>query len=151
LSEGVTSISLGFLGASPFRRENPAYEGWISLDFLGFSRQNLDLSMGCAGFSAKVFSWALSWREKPEREPAVEAMRKGGTVHGTSLLQFLIVSNQLSSVPAPAPPVSACSSLLCKEELLSDVAAGSGLALSSIGGGLAGEPVLTVSDFVWQL
>jgi hypothetical protein len=28
--------------------KGPDYEGWISLDFLGFSRQNLDLSMGYA-------------------------------------------------------------------------------------------------------
>ena len=58
--------------------------------------------MGCAGFSAEVFSWALSWREKPERAPAVEAIRKGGIVHEASLLQFLIVSNQLSPDPVDA-------------------------------------------------
>jgi hypothetical protein len=54
--------------------------------------------MGCAGFSADFFSEALSWREKPERALAVEAIRKGGIVHGASLLQFLIVSNQLSKL-----------------------------------------------------
>jgi hypothetical protein len=39
---------LGFLSSSPFRRESPACEPWIVLDFLGFSRPNLDLSMGYA-------------------------------------------------------------------------------------------------------
>jgi hypothetical protein len=38
----------GFLGTSPFRCETPDYEGWISLDFLGFSRPNRDFSMGYA-------------------------------------------------------------------------------------------------------
>jgi hypothetical protein len=32
---------------------------WISLDFLGFSRPNRDISMGYAGFSLKNFSLAL--------------------------------------------------------------------------------------------
>jgi hypothetical protein len=39
---------LGFLGASPFRYESPDFGGWISLDFLGFSRANRDFSMGYA-------------------------------------------------------------------------------------------------------
>jgi hypothetical protein len=47
---------LGFLGAPQFRRGNPVYEGGNSLDFLGFSRPNRDLSMGCAGFAAEVLS-----------------------------------------------------------------------------------------------
>jgi hypothetical protein len=55
--------------------------------------------MGCAGFSAESFSWALSWREKPERAPKVEAIRKGGIAHRASLLQFPIIRNQLSSDP----------------------------------------------------
>jgi hypothetical protein len=38
-------------------------------------------------------------RKKPERAPAVEAIRKGGIVHGASLVQFLLLSNQLSSDP----------------------------------------------------
>jgi hypothetical protein len=32
---------------------------WISLDFLGFSRPNLDLSMGYTRFSAEGFFCAL--------------------------------------------------------------------------------------------
>ena len=37
-----------FLARGPFRSEGPAPEGWIVLDFLGFSRQNRDFSMGYA-------------------------------------------------------------------------------------------------------
>jgi hypothetical protein len=39
-------VDLDFLGESPFRCEGPANGGWIYLDFLGFSRVKLDLSMG---------------------------------------------------------------------------------------------------------
>jgi hypothetical protein len=42
---------------------------WISLDFLGFSRQNLDLSMGYTGFRGKIFSRAFS--------PGVKIRRNG--------------------------------------------------------------------------
>ena len=44
----VRSIRLGFLRSWPFRCEAPAYERWIVLDFLGFSRPNRDFSMGYA-------------------------------------------------------------------------------------------------------
>jgi hypothetical protein len=44
---------LGFLGLWLFRCGNPDREGWISLDFLGFSRPKRDFSMGYAGFSAE--------------------------------------------------------------------------------------------------
>ena len=42
------SIRLDFLGPGRFAAKTPDSEGWISLDFLGFSRQNLDFSMGYA-------------------------------------------------------------------------------------------------------
>jgi hypothetical protein len=47
---------LGFLGPWLFSLENPDSGGWISLDFLGFSRPNRDLSMGYAAQAIKVFS-----------------------------------------------------------------------------------------------
>jgi hypothetical protein len=53
------SIDLGFLGPLRFWPGRPENEAWISLDFLGFSRQNRDFSMGYAGFSAKKISRAL--------------------------------------------------------------------------------------------
>jgi hypothetical protein len=51
---------LGFLGAGPFRCENPENEGLISLDFLGFSRPNRTFSMGYTGKPTKVFSRRFS-------------------------------------------------------------------------------------------
>jgi hypothetical protein len=55
----VRRAHLGFLGASPFRRNSPDLEHWIFLHFLGFSRANLDFSMGYDGFSRQSFSHAL--------------------------------------------------------------------------------------------
>ena len=67
-------LRLGFLGAWLFCRESHAYEGWNSLEILGFSRLNLDLSMGYEGKSRKGFSRALPWREVAGTVPRV---RKG--------------------------------------------------------------------------
>jgi hypothetical protein len=53
------SICLGFLGAWRFRCENPVFERWTSLDFLGFSRPNRDFSMGYGGFSREEISRAF--------------------------------------------------------------------------------------------
>jgi hypothetical protein len=50
---------LDFLGAWAFRCEKPDRDYWISLDFLGFSRQNRDLSMGYGDKSAENFLIAL--------------------------------------------------------------------------------------------
>jgi hypothetical protein len=101
-------VDLGFLGPLPFRSERPALVGWILLDFLGFSRPNRDFSMGYADFSRKNISRAFSVAiAAPEREPAVEAMRKRRIIHGASLTWFLIICNRLSSAPFPfAPPRS---------------------------------------------
>jgi hypothetical protein len=49
-------VFLDHRGFCPGRPENKA---WISLDFLGFSRPNRDVSMSYAGFSAKKISRAL--------------------------------------------------------------------------------------------
>jgi hypothetical protein len=54
------STRLGFLETSRFAVKTPEFARWKSLDFLGFSRQNRDLSMGYAGFSLKNFSWPFS-------------------------------------------------------------------------------------------
>jgi hypothetical protein len=54
----VQSIHLGFLGGRPFVAKTPDYRGWICLDFLGFSRPNLDLSMGYVEKAWKIFSRA---------------------------------------------------------------------------------------------
>ena len=77
-------------------------EGWISLDFLGFSRPNRDFSMGYTGFSRKNIS-----------RPFSAASRGAGTVacgrgHAEgqdwpwgSLPRFLIFCKRLPSEPFP--------------------------------------------------
>jgi hypothetical protein len=44
--------------------------------------------------------WPYLGARGRDRAHAVKAIRKGGVVHGSSLLQFLIVSNELSSDPS---------------------------------------------------
>ena len=94
-------VNLGFLGPEPFCGKDPAFEGWISLDFLGFSRPNRDLSMGYTGFSLKSFSWPFCpWAfEAAGRTAADEAMRKRRGVHRASLTWILIFCSLLSSRP----------------------------------------------------
>jgi hypothetical protein len=53
------SIVWDFLARGSFAAKTPDHEGWISLDFLGFSRPNRDFSMGCAAFWRKKISRAL--------------------------------------------------------------------------------------------
>jgi hypothetical protein len=53
---------LDFLGPGRFAAKTPIASYWISLDFLGFSRPNRDLSMGYAGKSAEIFSLRFSLR-----------------------------------------------------------------------------------------
>src|SRR5580704_13280842 len=75
-----------FLPLGRFAAKNPAYESWISLDFLGFSRPNRDFSMGYTAFSGKNFSPSFSASaEAPEREPHGLGMRKRRSVDGSSL------------------------------------------------------------------
>jgi hypothetical protein len=73
------------------------------LDLFGFPwilSSETSLINGLHGiFRGKFFVTAL-WRKKPGRALKVEAVQKGGIAHGASLLQFLIVSKQLSSDPA---------------------------------------------------
>jgi hypothetical protein len=70
------------------------YEGWKSLDFLGFSRPNWAFSMGYAGFSLKEKSSALS-RDGGGvgRSASVFGEEKRGIAHETSLSHFLIFCN----------------------------------------------------------
>jgi hypothetical protein len=53
------TIHLGFLGPGRFAAKTPVHEGWIVLDFLGFSRSNQDFSMDYAARSAETFFSAL--------------------------------------------------------------------------------------------
>jgi hypothetical protein len=76
-----------FLARGSFAVKTPDHEGLISLDFLGFSRSNLDISMGYGGFLPEGFFSALfpGGFAAPGREPTVEAMRKGSIVHAGEL------------------------------------------------------------------
>jgi hypothetical protein len=55
------------------------------LDFLGFSRQKQDLSMGYADFSVRKISHALPQREKPENGRARSGDAAGGIGHEDKL------------------------------------------------------------------
>ena len=71
-------VDLGFLGASPFLCESPGYVCWISLDFLGFSRQNLDFSMGYEESSRYFFRMGFSRRsEASERATRIQGHAEG--------------------------------------------------------------------------
>jgi hypothetical protein len=70
---------------------------WISLDSLVRIET---YQWVVRDFPRRFFREPFLAREAPERDPAVEAIRNGLRLFmGASLLQFLIVSNQLSSDP----------------------------------------------------
>jgi hypothetical protein len=69
---------LGFLDSRLFRFGISRFRGWKSLDFLGFSRPNLYLSMGYAGFSPRKISRALWPMKPPGRAPARAFWGSGG-------------------------------------------------------------------------
>jgi hypothetical protein len=80
------SIPWVFLAGRRFTAKTVVYEGWIVLDFLGFSRPNRDLSMGYAEKARQIFFAALCLAfEAPGRATAVVAMRKGRIGHQVSL------------------------------------------------------------------
>jgi hypothetical protein len=64
-------IRFGFLGTSPFRCETPDYEGWFCLDFLGFSRPNLDFSMAYTDNREKDFSSRFHLTKEPSKRLAM--------------------------------------------------------------------------------
>src|SRR3984957_8330703 len=67
-----------FLAPGHFAAKTPADECWIVLDFLGFSRPNLDFSMGYEAFSGKNFSLSSSaGAETPiDRLPVDQAVQQ---------------------------------------------------------------------------
>ena len=66
-----------FLARRRSAAKTPDFGGWISLDFLGFSRPKRDLSMGYAEFSLKNFSVRFSPKsDAPKRKPAVLAAER---------------------------------------------------------------------------
>ena len=71
---------------------------WKSLDFLGFSRPNRDLSMGCAGFPREIFSlgFSLASRERRQRSVGSTPCRRAGSDMRSSVTRFPLFRNQLS-------------------------------------------------------
>jgi hypothetical protein len=103
---------LGFLGPSRFCREDPDFGYWISLDFLGFSRPNRDLSMGYEDTSEKVFSCRSCRRERAVKTFSPRfGVRKGRIVHGASLTLFLISCKILPALIALAVAARRASSV----------------------------------------
>jgi hypothetical protein len=89
----VRSIRLGFLGAWPFRCEDPRSR---ALDYLGFSCPNLYFSMGYAVSGAKIFSRAPLRGGRPDGTEACGlGMWKRRIVHEARLILFLIFCNRL--------------------------------------------------------
>jgi hypothetical protein len=74
------------------------------LDFLGFSRPNRDLSMGCARFSAKRISQALSWFVAPEERRKLWREEDRSWVHPIAASDFL----QEIVVNIDAPDAAGC-------------------------------------------
>jgi hypothetical protein len=72
----LPSVDLGFLARRLFRRKTARHEPWIYLDLLGFSRRNLDFSMGYNGFSRTGFFRSLSLAV---RDAVTEARGRGHT------------------------------------------------------------------------
>jgi hypothetical protein len=93
LSEGIDPF--GFSWGLPIWLRKPLFMRvgipWISLDSL----VRIESYQWVArDFPRKIFRGRLG--AKAGRGSAIDAFREGGIVHGASLLQFLIVSNQLS-------------------------------------------------------
>jgi hypothetical protein len=75
---------------------------WISLDFLGFSRPDRDLSMGYAKKPEKNFSSRFCRRERSVETAAHDlGMAKGRIAHAASLTKFLIFCTRLPPAPFP--------------------------------------------------
>ena len=84
-----------FLGPPRLAAKTPVYEGWKTLDFLGFSRPKSRLINGLHGIFRGNYFVGPVWAQEAGRG-SFEAIGKGGIVHGASLVQFPIISNQLS-------------------------------------------------------
>jgi hypothetical protein len=74
-----------FLDGRRLAAKAPYREGWISLDFLGFSRPHLYFSMGYADFSLRRISRALPRRGKPGTGALALADAEGGIGHEDKL------------------------------------------------------------------
>jgi hypothetical protein len=75
-----------FLARRRFRTKSPDYGYWKSLDFLGFSRPNRDLSMGYEGFSGNNISRRFLFDTTVATTGAHRLrLQEGMGVHGASI------------------------------------------------------------------
>jgi hypothetical protein len=88
------------LAGRRFAAKSPGYGGWISLDFLGFSRADLDLSMGYTAQTRKSSLGALSpGIRRAGMGPGGLGLKMSGIAHMERLPLFLILCNDLSLLP----------------------------------------------------
>ena len=95
----MTPIIFGFSWGVPIWLRNPSFWGLEKLGFPWIPSSESGLINGLRGIFREKFFVTPGSPEKPERAP-VRAIRKGGIVHGASLVQFLLVSNHLSLPPS---------------------------------------------------
>jgi hypothetical protein len=120
-----------FLGSPPIGSETKVFRYWIPLDFLGFSRSNLDLSKGYARFSRDDFSSRFCRRKTAVETAAPRCgMRKGWIVHEPSLTWFLIFCKELPSflrtaaIQKQIPPWRVALGSIERQDSVPDLAAG---------------------------
>jgi hypothetical protein len=75
-----------FFACRRFAAKTRADEGWILLDFLGFSRPNLDFSMGYTDLRRKKFFTRLVADVSAGRRPASLSARGRVVAHGLKLI-----------------------------------------------------------------
>jgi hypothetical protein len=98
---------LGFLGTSPFCSKDPNFGGWNSLDFLGFSRADLDLSIGYEGKSRKVFSSRFCRRKQPSKHLAHDSAAAGTNCSWDKLNSISDFLQDIAALAALAVAVAA--------------------------------------------
>ena len=89
-----------FLARRRFAAKTPAIEGWIHVDFLGFSRANRDFSMGYTDKTVKNFSSRFS-RGVGKMDPKAQVfvLWKGGD---SSSGKLTLASDFLQAIVAPS-------------------------------------------------
>jgi hypothetical protein len=95
------------LGSGRFAAKTPNYERWISLDFLGFSRPDRDLSMSYEDFSREKNSRAL-FRDKATEKPPRPLGIQNAQDYSSPKLSF--ISDFTQSIVVQSASVSAAPS-----------------------------------------
>jgi hypothetical protein len=119
------------LAQSRFAMKTPIYRYWFFLDFLGFSRPNLDLSIGYGDLRAKKFRCPFPGVDRsPARERTVEAMRKA---QDYSCVELNTIADFLQSIVVPFGLPSKSSSLRARYRIFENGLASCGQAAGACG------------------